>query len=62
MIRYGGPALAWLYLRQYRQQLPVDMERLRFWEALSVFDWWHTLASYEVDPESSPLKRCAGSR
>jgi aminoglycoside phosphotransferase (APT) family kinase protein len=62
MIRFGGPLLAWLYLRRYRQQLPVDEERLHYWEAFSVFDWWQTLASYEVDPASGFLKTDIGDR
>ena len=35
--------MAWLYLRRYRSQLPVDSERLRYWEALNVFVWWSAL-------------------
>lgn len=57
MIRFGGPLLAWLYLRRYRSQLPIDSDRLRFWEVLNVFAWWSALAASEVaDPAAVGLK------
>lgn len=48
--RSGGKGLG-VYLRRYRSQLPIDSERLRYWEALNVFDWWSMLAGLDLaDP------------
>lgn len=63
LIRFGGPILAWLYLRRYRSQLPIDADRLRYWEALNVFHWWSRLATFElVDPGALGLKGDVGER
>jgi aminoglycoside phosphotransferase (APT) family kinase protein len=35
--RFGSGLFVWLYLRRYRQQLPIDPERLRYWEAMHTF-------------------------
>ena len=57
LFRYGRRILAWLYLRRYRSQLPIDADRLRYWEAFNVFDWWSTLATFELaDPTTLGLK------
>lgn len=40
MVRFGRGLFVWLYLRRYRQQLSIDPERLRYWEALRAFEWW----------------------
>ena len=33
------------YLRGYRKHLPIDKERLRYWEALQAFEWWLRVAA-----------------
>jgi aminoglycoside phosphotransferase (APT) family kinase protein len=38
--RFGRDAVCRLYLRRYRGQLPIDPERLRYWEAFRSFYWW----------------------
>lgn len=35
----GRGLFAWLYLRRYRRQLPLDNRRLRYWEAARSFEW-----------------------
>ena len=55
--RFGRGLFAWLYLRRYRQLLPVDEQRLHYWEALRAFEWWifsHILLN--ADPESIGVK------
>ena len=42
--RFGRYTLVRRYLRSYRQQLPIDNERLRYWEALQAFEWWLRIA------------------
>ncbi len=39
-VRFGRRLFAWLYLRRYRQLLPLDEQRLRYWEAFRAFEWW----------------------
>jgi aminoglycoside phosphotransferase (APT) family kinase protein len=38
--RFGRYMLLRRYLRNYQQHLPIDRERLRYWEALQAFEWW----------------------
>jgi aminoglycoside phosphotransferase (APT) family kinase protein len=40
----------WRYLRRYRQQLPVDPERLRYWEALRALVQWGVRSAFESAP------------
>ncbi len=39
MVRFGRGTFVRLYLRRYRQQLALDRERLRYWEAMHAFEW-----------------------
>ena len=48
MLRFGRGVLVWFYLRRYRQQLPIDRERLRYWEAVRSFEWWMRLTAFEA--------------
>lgn len=41
----GRGLFARLYVRRYRSQLPVDNERLRYWEAARAFEWWVYVAA-----------------
>jgi len=46
--RFFRGAFLWRYLRRYRQQLPIDQGRLRYWEALQAFEWLIRLSVMEV--------------
>ncbi len=39
MTRFGRGIFIWLYLRRDRRELPLDPERLRYWEAMHAFEW-----------------------
>jgi aminoglycoside phosphotransferase (APT) family kinase protein len=47
LMRFGRDAFCWGYLRRYRQQLPIDPERLRYWEAFRAFVWWVAVLALE---------------
>jgi len=57
MTRFGRGILIWLYLRRYRRELPLDPERLRYWEATHAFEWLIAVRAIEsVDPTPAGLK------
>ena len=47
LARFGRGIFVWLYLRRYRRHLPIDAERLRYWEAFRAFVWWVELFAFE---------------
>ncbi len=63
MTRFRSGPFVWLYLRRYRQQLPIDPERLRYWEAMHAF-WMlvSVFAAESVDPSSTGVKPDTASR
>ncbi len=63
LARFGRGILVWLYLRHYRRRLPIDRERLRFWQAMRAAEWWgYTLALDVADSEALGLKPNVGSK
>jgi aminoglycoside phosphotransferase (APT) family kinase protein len=47
LTRFGRGLLVWMYLWRYRRNLPIDRERLRYWEAVHSFQWWAQVATME---------------
>jgi aminoglycoside phosphotransferase (APT) family kinase protein len=63
MTRFRSGPFVWLYLRRYRQQLPIDPERLRYWEAMHAF--WMLVSAFaarSVDPSTTGMKPDTASR
>ncbi len=63
LTRFGRSLIVWRYLRRYRRQLPIDRERLRYWEASRALNRWAGAAAFQVvGSESLGMKADTASR
>ena len=55
--RWANSLFAWQYVRTYRRGLPIDRDRLRYWEALRALGRWGMLMVLRtLGPESLAMK------
>ena len=47
LTRFGRGLVVWRYLSRYRSQLPIDRERLRYWEAARALNRWGLMAVFQ---------------
>ncbi|MEX1254215.1 MAG: phosphotransferase family protein [Dehalococcoidia bacterium] len=61
--RFGRYMLVRRYLRGYRKHLPIDKDRLRYWEVLQTFEWWLRVAAIQsFDSDVTGLREGTAQR